>query len=153
MIKLSSLYNLLWESSSYSQKQDSQMVHMVHDSPRYHFVSHAERDVSDTEVWPNGPEFRPKVQAAQAEFCPPCTGLPVSLKLSLCLALVSIIDGAIGVLSEKFCSAHFNRLKMWSSLFLKVHSQAMSLFWWQGMKHVRWNFQHLKCLICTKILS
>ena len=56
-----------------------------------------------------------------------CPSQTVSLKLSLCLALVSIIDGAIEVLSENFYSAHFSWLKMLSSLSLKMHLFAMSL--------------------------
>ena len=56
-----------------------------------------------------------------------CLSLAVPLKLSLCLLLISIIDGAIEALSKKINSAHFNRLKMLRSLSLKLQFLAMSL--------------------------
>ena len=79
-----------------------------------------------------------------------CLSQTVSLKLSLCLALVSIIDGAIEVLSKKNYSAHFNWLKMLRPLCLKLHLLAMSLLVQHPNKHVRWYIKHLKWLMCTK---
>ena len=78
----------------------------------------------DRRLWTlNGLAIRPKVQTAQAEFCPPCTGMPVSQPncLKNCLSMsnddVSTIDGAV-IFDKKYSTL---KCSFWmESLILQI---------------------------------
>ena len=126
-------------------------------SPRYHFVSHADKSVTE---WARnlakgaGSQGRILSTMYWPACLSSCPSQTVSLKLSLCLALVSIIDGAIEVLSKKFIQQILIDSKCWDPFLLNcIYLQC--LFWcnilisiWDEILNIQngWCVQNIKLM-------